>query len=882
MPESNYPSLIDFIYNEKLPFSKRHYELFLEETKRHLITPLRVMALFIAVAGLFAMVFEVRNFSQYSFQIYATRLAATVIAFILLVILYTKRQTKNPLIFIHILLAVIILSSAYMTYLMPNTLVVNSQIVGLMIFTSALFLSWDVRNQIIVAIYYNIVFASAILLNDPKIYFLPNMYESVIFVLFLSILSVIGAAVNFRLRMQLAEKSFKIELSERKYHSIFENSAEGIFQTNLEGDFLTVNNALVELLGYDSKTELMKLNVKRNIYKNSEDRIKLLGVLKDSGEVKNYRMTLKRKDGSDVVVKLSDKIVKDDESNRMYFEGSMRDITEQVKAENARKSAVEALRKEKARSDELAEQAMQSSVAKGQFLANMSHEIRTPMNGIIGFLTFIEQKAYKNEMEMMQYVNNAKNSAVTLLDILDDILDLSKLESGRFKLEETEFNLRKIVQEAISIITPKASEKKIPINLLISDETPVELKGDPTRIRQIFVNLLGNAIKFTEKGKISIRINSGELENMNTKIYASVEDTGIGIPSDRINNLFLPFSQAEASHARKYGGTGLGLVICKEFVNMMGGEIGVESEDGAGSKFYFTLVLKKQSESEIEKRRIAEETKIKKIETRAGNSSRTSGSKNIRSNFTILLAEDNLINQKVALKILEDAGYLTDYALNGADVVEKIKLRKYDLILMDVQMPEVDGLEATKEVRTSATECSNIPIIAMTAHALLGDREKCISAGMNDYLTKPVTSEKLIFTVDKWLKINSQSSVRKEQQYVAESSSEPVFDFDHLAKMSGGDLEFQKDLLSSYIDDMHKRIGKLRITLKEGHVDISIREAHTIKGASFTAGAKKVGDIALQIETVLKENKSNNLEAKLDALENAVADTRKVINHLLI
>lgn len=251
-------SVVEYIYNDDIEFSAREYEHLRRESQSLLQTPVKVMALLIAIAGLFAMVFEVHYFNQYAVQVYVTRLVATLIAFAVLVLMNTDWGIKRPVYMVHILLMVIIFSSGYMIYLMPTTLVVNAQIVGLMIFTSALFLSWDVKDQIIVAIYYNLVFASAILLNDHAIYFLPNMYESVIFVLFLSVISVVGSAVNFKLRMQLAERSYRIDLSEQKFHSIVDNSTEGVFQSSPVGKFLTVNPALVKILGYESKEEVFK------------------------------------------------------------------------------------------------------------------------------------------------------------------------------------------------------------------------------------------------------------------------------------------------------------------------------------------------------------------------------------------------------------------------------------------------------------------------------------------------------------------------------------------------------------------------------------------------------------------------------------------------
>ncbi|MHB8337079.1 MAG: PAS domain-containing sensor histidine kinase, partial [Ignavibacteriaceae bacterium] len=602
-------TIVDYIYNGDTTFSTREYEKLRQETKELLITPMKVMALLIAISGLFAMIFEVRYFSSYAYQVYFTRLGATLIAFLILVSLNTNWGKSKPLLLVHALLATIILSSAYMIFLMPKTLIANSQIVGLMIFTSALFLSWDVKNQIIVAIYYNIVFAAAILLNDKNIYFLPHMYESVIFVLFLSAISVVGSAVNFRLRMQLAERSFKMELSENKYHSIFENSPEGIFQSSLAGRFLTVNQSMVNILGYNNVEELLQLNISDDVFKSREDRDKLIEELKQKDEVNNYRLTLKKKDGTDVIISLNDKMLSDEAKNQFYFEGNIRDITQWVVAEQQRKIAEAELREEKIKSDRLAKEATESTMIKSQFLANMSHEIRTPMNGILGFLTLIEKEAYRNKEEMKQFTFTARQSAESLLEILNDILDLSKIESGKMQLAEVDFNLSDVLEESVSILAMRIKEKGLNVITDIADNTELYLRGDPVRIRQIFMNLISNAVKFTEKGKITIELNTKKEDGNVIIVNASVTDEGIGIPKNKIAYLFQPFSQVDGSNTRKFGGTGLGLAISKQFVNMMDGEINVESSDGKGSKFYFFIKLK----SSLDKPWVASNVRLKRI-----------------------------------------------------------------------------------------------------------------------------------------------------------------------------------------------------------------------------------------------------------------------------
>ena len=867
-------TVLDFIYNNHLPFKGERYEYVKKVTVDVLVTPLKVMALLIAVSGIFAMIFEVRYFSQYSIQIYITRLIATIASFVILVFLNRKEGIKNPVLMVHLLLLVIIISSGYMIYLIPKTIIVNSHIVGLMIFTSALFLSWEVKNQIIVSIYYNIVFAAAILFNDGSIYFLPNMYESVIFVLFLSLISVIGSAVNFRLRMQLAENSFRIELSESKYRSIFDNSLEGIFQSSPDGRFLTVNTSLSEILGY-SKEELVKLNIGRDIYKNPTDREVLLKKLEEKKELKDYQLSLKKKDGSEVIVRLNDRLVSDPESNNYYFEGNLQDITVQVIAEINKQKAEQELRDEKLRSDILAKEALQSSLIKSQFLANMSHEIRTPMNGIIGFLTLIEMEAHKNKEELKQFALSAKRSAEALLDIINDILDVSKIESGKMQLVNSNFNLGDVIDESVSILSTKIKEKNLTISKEIEENTHLLLYGDSTRIRQIFVNLISNAVKFTEKGGIKILVKTQDSHAKSITLFCAVEDTGIGIPKDKIDSLFKPFSQVDASQTRNYGGTGLGLAICKEFISMMNGEIGVQSEVNKGSRFFFTIKLSLQTASVTDTAINSLSRKYDLKEEIVKSVSEIADIKSKRGNYNVLLAEDNFINQKVCLRILNEAGFKADTVVNGFEAIDAVKKHSYDIILMDVQMPECDGFTATKEIRELGTSYEKLPIFAITAHALMGDKEKCLEAGMNDYISKPIISDNLIKMMDKWLNIipASNSQTINKSNY----KMEHIFDFDHLEKMSTGSLEFQVDLITTFMDDMNKRFDILESHLNLGNLDKMVNEAHTIKGSSLSVGAILVGRDALELEMTCKQKDLSAIPGKLSNLKESIAKTKDIL-----
>jgi PAS domain S-box-containing protein len=877
MPIDSRSHFTDLFDRSKITLSRDREEQLKKEAKEQIITPLKILAFLIAISGLFAMIFEVRHFSQFSFNVYITRLTSTFVAFIILLILNTKSGRKHPVILVHILLLVIILSSGYMIILMPATLVINAQIVALMIFTSALFLSWDVKHQIIVAIYYNLVFATAILMNDSRIYFLPNMFETVIFVLFMSVVSVIGSAVNFRLRIEVADKSYKTSLSEKKYRAIFDNSLEGMFQTSYEGKIITVNESFAKILGYDSIEELMQHNLITDIYKDSRERIKLVDILKQKGRVQNYNVILKKKDGSELIARLNDRMTEDELTGNIYFEGSIQDITKEVEAENKRKAAEIELREEKMRADKLAREAQQLTIIKSQFLANMSHEIRTPMNGIIGYLTLIEKDVYDSREEMKQFAVGAKQSAESLLEIINDILDLSKIESGKIELAEKNINLNKIIDDSVAIMLARAEEKGLRIKKVIAKGTPVNLKGDATRLRQIFVNLVSNGIKFTTRGIIEISVFVKDRGNDMVNLYVAVKDTGSGIPENKINELFKPFSQVDDSTTKKFGGTGLGLVICKEFVNRMGGEIGVESKLGEGSTFYFTVKLKTQEKqepyNENEMAKIYEfkgKRLIKTINLKALN--------HIREKYRILLAEDNVVNQKIALKILSDYGFKTKAVSNGFEAIGETVKGMYDLILMDVQMPGMDGFTTTIQIRKLEGDTGKIPIIALTAHAMDGNKEKCFASGMNEYVTKPLSGDELILKIDKLLKIENPPEHSSGYVKVSEEPGNDLFDFIHLDKMSMGNREFQGELLSTFFEDIAVRYRRLEEWTQNKNIQKIINEAHTIKGASSSVGAVKLAEEALAIELSGKHNDLENVLERLRNLEKLISETKQLID----
>jgi len=735
----------------------KRFEYFKDESKRALLAPFQALAKFTAVSGIIAMVLEVRYFSVHSVEIYLSRLSAILIAFLLLVISNYKFGKKHPVMLVHILLLSIICSFGVMIFLIPKTLIFNSHIISLIIFTAALFLSWDVTNQIIVAIYYNVVFAASILFNTEqlKIYILPNMLESVFLVLVISLMAIVASYINYRLRQETVVKTFEVSQSEKKFRNLFENSVEGIFQFMREGKFITINPALIKMLGYTSEEEIKKIGLAEDVFARKSDWELLSKLLEKQGKVRNFRVPYKKKDGVEITVRMNVRTFEDEENSQIIYEGSLQDITQQIQAENEKQKALDALRIEKTKADTAAKKAQQESNYKTKFLANMSHEVRTPMNSVMGFLTLIENDLFEDKDELKTFAHDARFAAESLLEIINNILDISKIEAGKMDLDEIDFNIRDEVNKAISIVTQSAKSKGLMLEYLVSDSIPQKVYGDPTRYRQIILNLLSNSVKFTDQGKIVLTVDEKSKTGSIIEILTTVQDTGTGIPSDKLSVLFEPYIQVKSKKGAKEG-TGLGLVISREFVKLMHGEINVESKVGLGSKFSFNAKMKLQPEAVFDSN-TPEETQTavhqefqSKIETQSGAEIRTDA----QSKKRILLVEDNPISQNLEMKILREVGYNVEAVSSGHDAIQSAMTGAFNLILMDVEMTDMDGITATKKIRLLEGTISKIPIIAVTAHSSMKDREKCLAAGMDDYIAKPINIHFLKITIDQWLNAN--------------------------------------------------------------------------------------------------------------------------------
>ena len=414
-------------------------------------------------------------------------------------------------------------------------------------------------------------------------------------------------------------------------------------------------------------------------------------------------------------------VIKNEEQKAIRMIGSMQDITDRKNAE---------IETKKARFE--AEEARKT---QEQFLANMSHEIRTPMNGILGMTHLLAVTEMSKDQK--EYVDTIKESAANLMVIINDILDLTKIVAGKITLVKTDYVLSDLISNSIKINQYRADEKGILLKCGIDKNIHPVLSGDPGRLNQVLINLIGNAVKFTDHGEVNVNIRLLEEDELSVTLEFSVTDTGIGIAADKVESVFERFTQVSADSTRKYGGTGLGLTITRQLIELQGGSIHAKSTRGQGSIFTFYLTIQKGKLQPNPEHRLTTKEQLHSL-----------------TGINILLVEDNIINQKVANRSLTNQGAVVNVANHGKEALELLIMNRYDIILMDIQMPEMDGYEATKIIRTEMSEAiSRTPIIAMTASALIADREKCLLAGMNDYITKPFLAtelyEKILLQLEK-------------------------------------------------------------------------------------------------------------------------------------
>ncbi len=806
----------------------------------------------------------------------------------------------------------------------------------------------------------------------------------------------LASLVNSLNHMTIFLKKEQRQLKEMalKYRNIFDNASEGIFQTTPAGELITANAAMIKMLGYNTFDEFQQeINNKiHRVYGNEQDRKKILCELKEKGEINSLSVQARHRSGSLFWVELNAHIQDYQENEHTIIEGTLKDISSRLEKEEAQ------------RQQKVAEAA---SLAKSKFLANMSHEIRTPLNAVIGLTDLVA----RTDMTPNQqgYLRKIKIASKTLLSVINDILDFSKIEAGRLTLEKTNFSLHEVMANLAEMFAHKAHEKELELIIHIDETTPGALVGDPVRLGQILINLVGNAIKFTEKGEIVIHVAPME-KNASSQdtihLGFSVSDTGIGIPEDRINRLFQSFSQADDSTTREYGGTGLGLAICRKLTRLMGGDITITSKPGKGSSFSFTIGLERQPEKNqitmipprdlrglrvlivddnhtaleilssairsfkmeaqtvssgkeaieilkkthqpfdlvlmdwkmpqlngIETARhikshlqlervpiicmvsahgredliqysekrfldaflhkpvnfsllfdtimelfgrhdyVVGTSPIQKMKIPAKEHSQLKGKK-------ILLVEDNEINQEIAQEWLRTAGMDVMLANNGKEALDCLEDHCPHGVLMDIQMPLMDGFEATRQIRAQS-RFKDLPVIAMTAHAMKGDRERCIAAGMNDHIAKPIDPEKLFSTLDKWLagknvditlappheeffvhqhasfpqEATSSLSTEQKNEKIQKNQPLDIPGIDThigLSQVNQNQALYQK-LINTFARDFSNAGEKIHQFIEKNELESAQRMAHSIKGVGANIGAKILSSRAAALEMALAD-----------------------------
>ena len=826
----------------------------------------------------------------------------------------------------------------------------------------------------------------------------------------------VGVILNRREELErlVISRTSTLQESETRFDQLAQQSGTVVWEVDAQGLYTYVSHVVEAVWGYRSE-ELegrMYFYDLHPVATRETFKAAALAVFARKESFKNLENPVQTKDGSIKWVITNGLPLVDSDGNLRGYRGTDIDITMRKQAADALFAVNRKLTEATAEAVALAEKAEIANVAKSEFLANMSHEIRTPMNGVIGMTGLL----LDTELDERQrrYAETVRASGESLLGLINDILDFSKIEAGKLDLEMLDFDLSSLLDDFAMTLALRAQEKGLEIICAADLGVPLLLRGDPGRLRQLLTNLAGNSIKFTHDGEVSIRVSLLEESETGILLLFSVRDTGIGIPADKIGLLFDKFSQVDASTTRKYGGSGLGLAISKQLAQLMGGEIGIESEEGKGSEFWFTarfaqqvqevqaatlppadlggvrtlivddngtnreiltvrlaswgmrpteaedgpgaLKMLNQALDENDPFRIAlidmqmpgmdGETLGRSIKAdprlgdirmvmltsvgERGDAQRFEeigfaayATKPIRhqelktvlslvlverdggkrtppsivtrhlaretqqSRFAamrharILLAEDNITNQEVALGVLQGLGLSADAVFNGVEAVKALETTPYDLVLMDCQMPEMDGYQATARIRDPQSKCRNtaIPIIAMTANAMQGDREKCLDAGMNDYITKPISVRHLVEVLEQWLP-GETAPIKEYQQATPKAAVVDlgidvlVFDVAGMMARLMDDQQLARKICLGYLDDLPKKIVELQGHLDNGDVGSAERVAHSIKGAAANMGGEALRAVALAVE---KAGKSGDLEAVRRGMPELEAQTSRLL-----
>jgi ammonium transporter, Amt family len=794
--------------------------------------------------------------------------------------------------------------------------------------------------------------------------------------------------------------------AEQRYRRIFEDAVEGIFQTTPAGKYLIANPSLARIYGYDSPVQLIDSvrDISSQLYVDPTRRDEFRRQIDRDGSIAGFESEIKRKDGSHCWISESARIVRDDVGNVLYYEGTVEDISERKRSRDMEKEV---------------EVAHQASQAKSNFLAHVSHEIRTPLNGIIGMLDLLGQSSLSDSQA--NYVRVARSSSKLLLSVINDVLDFSKIEAGKLETSPHDFDIVRLVEETIESFGPTAEKKGIALTYSLPSRMVSRWHADSDRLKQIATNLIGNALKFTEKGSVSLRVECEHEDTSGALFRFTVIDTGIGIPPDRVRRLFLPFSQVDASTTRRYGGTGLGLAISRKLAELLGGQLGVQSTEGVGSEFFWTARLERaqshlgqsreipdilrrarvvvvsplstdreivptylrqwgitcQTAPTIEEATSTIRSSVARREpvdvviadgdllglepenvldrwkstpaassprilslvslgdvastsqrpargiagfvtrpilqsrlfdaiiasvghrptgdygvSRIEESVKDSRSAPISHGHSsvqprVLVAEDNEVNQFVIKELLERQGIEVEVVGSGEHAVDMIERRSFDLVLMDCQMPNMDGFEATRAIRRHEAKQQRkaTPIVALTASAVRGDRERCLDAGMNDYITKPIDQHRLKEILDRYLRaVDTKRDVSSAVTVSATDHGvviDPI-DIAGLLRRCSGDQDFACRLLTKFVDRLGRELDRLSTGVTNHDMEDLASLGHSLLGSASTVTAHPLAQAASQLEAGARLKQHAVVSEAADLLRSEIERLQAQVDQLMV
>lgn len=671
---------------------------------------------------------------------------------------------------------------------------------------------------------------------------------------------------------QTIERS-QFEERARLLETVIQSANDGILITkaNLDNpgpEIIYVNDAFARISGYSAEEVIGK---SPRFLQNEFTKRETLDAMKialEQGVPFKDELLNSTKNGEHYWLDISIVPVRNTQGVVTHFAAIERDITakkqEEIKERNMWLQLKRANLKAEAAARDLQAsltKAEEANKAKGDFLANMSHELRTPMNGVLGMAQLLADTGLDEEQR--ELVTTINGSAENLLVLLNDILDFSKIEAGALVLEHIAFGFIDTLQQTVNLMKPQAEQRGIDLIADVYADVPPHVWGDPGRLRQIVVNLLGNAIKFTERGYVRLNARVQE-DDHGTKLYVGIEDTGVGIPVNKIESIFEKFTQADASITRKYGGTGLGLAITKQLVNLMGGAIGVESAEGKGSTFWFTIPCERADKREVTVQREHQKIRCQAVETLLP-----------IAQAKVLLVDDYPVNRVFAEKLLRKFGFThIEVAENGLQALDLYRTKTYDIIFMDCQMPEMDGYQTTQKIRAFEEGTAiHTPIVAMTANAMMGDREKCLKSGMDEYLSKPLRVQHLQKVLEAWFVLEESlpGSSALSHQTRAEVEVPPV-DLTQLRLFTDGDPAEEKALADLFLDQAWEMVKILENSMRNDQQDAWKSAAHRFKGSSGNLGAMKLHHLCKRAEM----HATDNAGEKREMFEAIQAETRRV------